>query len=199
MKFFRFMRVLVIAACKLIWRLKYVGQENCNQQGPYILCPKHISIFDVVPVAQSSKRPVHFLAKKELFRSWPGKTFFSAMGAVPVDRQSNDIQAIKKSLILLKNGEPMAVFPEGTRVKSGEMGDVHEGAMLLALRTDAKVIPGGIAGKYRLWGKVVIYWGEPLMLDDLRAKKTDQAALTEATRRLREAMIDLTQRAREML
>ena len=93
---------------------KISGTENIPEEGAFVLCGNHTSAHDAVFVASFCKRKLKFLAKKEIFiKGFAG--LIKKLGGIPVDRGNNDIGAVKASLRVLKNGEPLLIFPQGTR------------------------------------------------------------------------------------
>ncbi len=129
----------------LIFRVKLVGRENLPASGGYVMAGNHISYADPVLLWCVVPRPTHFMAKTELwsndFLGWCLDKFW----AFPVDRGNADRTAIAKAGAYLKSGEPVAVFPEGTRNFAGE-AEAQGGAAFLAMRSDVPLVPVGISG-----------------------------------------------------
>ena len=141
-------------------------------------------------------RHVRFMAKEELIKN----PFFAFLGIVfdgiYVKRDSKDVTALKTTLKALKEGESIALFPEGTRngIEKGEK--VKAGAAFFALRTGTKVIPVGISGGLKAFQKVKIVYGEPLDLSNYKEmyknKETEKQALEEASEIIMNSIIELT-------
>lgn len=110
-----FLRDLCRVISWIIFRVHISGRENIPQDGAFVLVGNHISNFDPVILSFITPRPIHFMAKAELFRTKFTKWLFESVKTIKVERGSNDISAIKKSLNVLKNGEILGIFPEGTR------------------------------------------------------------------------------------
>ena len=148
--------------CKVVYRFKLVGKENIPKEGPVIICGNHRSFLDPPLIEATCGRYTRFLAKEELTKN----KFLAFLGiifdAILVKRDSKDIKAIKESLKTLKDGNCLALFPEGTRngLQKGE--EVKDGAAFFAIRTGAKVVPIGISGKTGHFSKVTIKYGKPL-------------------------------------
>lgn len=155
----------------VLFRIKVSGKEHVPQNGSVIICTNHISNFDPPLVGITSKRPVSFMAKAELFeKPILGKLMFK-IRAFPVKRGLSDRKALKSGLKLLKDDQVMGLFPEGRRSKDGEIGKALAGAGFFALRSDATVIPCRIIGPYKLFGKIHVIYGKPVNMDELKNQK----------------------------
>lgn len=147
------------------------GAEHLNHPGPLIIAPTHRSNLDVPLLAPSSKRHIRSLAKDSMFKSRLSAWFSSAIGAVPVRRGQADRQSLRAVEQLLKDGEAVLVFPEGTRQTGPQVATVFDGCAYLAGKCSATVVPVGIAGtqdamppgvKLPRRVKVVACVGEPM-------------------------------------
>ncbi len=152
-----FLRDLCRVISWIIFRVHISGRENIPQDGAFVLVGNHISNFDPVILSFITPRPIHFMAKAELFRTKFTKWLFESVKTIKVERGSNDISAIKKSLNVLKNGEILGIFPEGTRT-SGRNAEssAKSGAILLAHRAKVKILPVAINSTYKLFSKVEV-------------------------------------------
>ncbi|NMA55486.1 MAG: 1-acyl-sn-glycerol-3-phosphate acyltransferase [Firmicutes bacterium] len=152
-------------------QLKISGQENIPSEGPVIIVANHISAWDPPVVAVACPRQVHFMAKHELFTNPLLRWVFTKLGAFPVKRHVPDRKAYKYALTILRDNRVLGMFPEGTRSKSGELNPAEQGAALLALRTQATLIPAGIKGtRYKDTGPVQIRFGQQVPWSDLDPK-----------------------------
>ncbi len=156
MIFYPLARGLVVGACRALFRVRLRGKELVPPAGPYVVAPTHRSILDIPFSATITRRRVRFMGKKELWESRLGARLFTALGGFPVDRDAGT-GAVKAALGWLEAGEPVVVFPEGTRRSGGEVADLHEGAAYLALKAGVPLVPVGIAGSEAILasGKVV--------------------------------------------
>lgn len=157
-----------------------VGLENIPPGGPLIICSNHINWVDPALVASMiPDKKVNFMAKEELFKYPLLGYLFKRVGAFPVKRDSADLKSIKTALSLLKDGEFIGLFPEGTRSKTGEVGEALPGAALLALKSRAPVLPVAIAGRFRLFKKIEVRIGKPLTFPDAYGEKAKRELLAK--------------------
>ena len=161
-KFYNGVKKVVGVPLKLFFDVKVNGLENIPEEN-YILAGNHKSMWDVILLATSIPTNIRFMAKKELFNSQITESFFSKAGAFPVDRDNIDINAIKIALRLLKEGETIGVFPEGTRNKTKALTlPFKEGVTRIATKTKKVIVPFGIDGDYKLGQKINLNIGEPI-------------------------------------
>ncbi|MEB1806864.1 MAG: 1-acyl-sn-glycerol-3-phosphate acyltransferase [Bacillaceae bacterium] len=161
------------------YRVETIGLENIPKEGPVLLCSNHIHNFDPPFLGSYVPRKVHYMAKAELFKVPLLGRMITAVGAFPVKRGAGDKQALKLGLKILKEGEALGLFPEGTRSKDGKLGKGLAGAGFFALRTDAVVIPCAIIGSYKPFSKLRVIYGEPLEMESLRAAKASSGEVTD--------------------
>ena len=154
--FYRFGRALIKFLNLILYNIHVEGEENIPETGGFVLCPNHISNYDPLAVATHMKRQVHFMAKAELYKNPLFKKVMMALGTIPVDRGKVSLETLKESLRVLKNGEILGIFPEGTRVKNGERKKPMEGFVVFALKTKSPILPVHIEGEYKFRGKVNI-------------------------------------------
>ena len=133
------------------------------------------------------KRNLSFLAKKELFENKFLKLLITALGAIPVDRGSADIAAIRASMQALKDGKCLLIFPQGTRSKDNTPTPMLNGASMIALRGGVPVIPCYIDGPYKLFRRIAIRFGKPIDFSDF-GRKCDKDTLDAATGRIERAV-----------
>ena len=144
--FYRVARfVLVTVFCGLWLRATYEGRENVPSSGAYVVAPVHRSNLDTLIVGGLSRRRLRFMGKDSLWRTRFG-VVFSALGAFPVHRGSADREALRLSIEVLRGGEPLVIFPEGTRQSGPVVQPLFEGAAYVASRAGVPIIPVGIGG-----------------------------------------------------
>ncbi|MBR4231331.1 MAG: 1-acyl-sn-glycerol-3-phosphate acyltransferase [Bacilli bacterium] len=160
-----FFRPLFCFLFRLFFHPKFYGRENIPKKGRVILAGTHTSNFDCFLLGSSTKRPIHFLAKDELWRGF-GKFIFGNMGLIPVNRRQKDSNALKFAEEYLNNECLIGIFPEGTTEKKYEvMLPFKIGAVKMAKDTKTTIVPFAIKGKYKLFGKSVkIKYGKPIIV-----------------------------------
>lgn len=149
---------------KLFRGLRIYGLENVPKHGPVILAGNHISNMDPPLVGSAVKRKTWYMAKKELFANRWINWYLRNLGAFPVDRGKADLEAIRTSIKVIKDGGALVIFPEGTRHQQGSLGKAQSGVVMIALRTQATIIPCGITNSGEGKRPVVIRFGEPISL-----------------------------------
>ena len=117
MRLYRFAVAFLAGFVRFLFLADIKGSENMPKDGACFVCGNHISNWDPVFAAIAVKRPVHFMAKVQLFRIPLLGKLLRALGAFPVDRDAADIGAIKTALTYLKHDEPLGIFPQGKRMR----------------------------------------------------------------------------------
>lgn len=166
----------------LILGLKIEGLHNLPQKGPVIVAANHISNWDPILVGVSLPRPVHFMAKAELFKNALLAGICRGLNAFPVQRGAADRNAIRLALEMLKDGEMLGIFPEGARRKVVAETSIQPGVAMLALKSGAVVVPLAITGTEGIfpcgWFKPLrVRIGQPLDLAAYRQEKYSSALL----------------------
>ena len=151
---------------KLGLRLNVEGTENIPQEGPLVIASNHLSLLDPPVIGVAAIRKVHFMAKQELFVPILGY-IYKAVGAFPVRRGGADRAAIKHGIDILKDNKVLAIFPEGTRSKTGKLGKAEPGALMMASKAMATIVPCCVIGtdfqrQGRIWPKVTVRFGKPI-------------------------------------
>ena len=186
----RIVRGAIYIWLKIYYRADIKGLENIPKDGALIFCGNHRSYLDPPLIVATAKRDMKFLAKEELYKN----KFLAFLGwafeAIPVKRDEKDVSAIKNSLKVLKNGDCIALFPEGTRngLEKGEKP--KDGVAFFAVRSGAKVIPCGIKGGTKEHRKVTITYGEPLDYSKYKGSK-DKDVFDNVTEEIMNKIIEL--------
>ncbi len=175
--FYSVIKVIAMIVFAPFMPRKVIGKEHIPAQGGFVLALNHRSNLDVIAGGLSCPRQLHYMAKKELFQNKLFGWFLKKLNAFPLDRAGNDLKAIKTALSLLKSGEVLGIFPEGTRVKHGEDVGAKAGVSMLALRAKVPVVPGVIVGDYKLFRRVYVVFGEPISLEKYYDTKQSNEAL----------------------
>ncbi len=172
-----------------VYRLRSTGKEHIPAGGCVLAC-NHLSSFDPWPLGMPlwPRTFLRFMAKSELY--WfPLSKLINSAGAFPVRRGQHDTVAIETAIQLAREGNVVAMFPEGTRRIKGLMKTrqprPRSGAARIALEAGVPLVPAAIRGTDRLLrlGKLRVAYGAPVDIDDLRSRDVAEAA-AEATTRL---------------
>ena len=182
------------------------------REGPVIIASNHVSNADAVIIGAwltpRLGRRIHWLGKREMFE-WPVVGWMARNGGVvPVDRGGADAEAFRLAQKVLAAGHVLMVFPEGTRSPTGELQRPKDGLAMLALRTDATIVPIGVSNTDRVWpkgrpipkvgGHATLRVGEPFRLAEVLPegldRKAQKSAATELIMRRIAAQLDERQR-----
>lgn len=181
---YRLMRPILGFIYKLYYHPRIIGKENIPKEGAIIVAGNHMHIMDQCGPIVSTKRVIHYMAKKEYF---DGKMrwFFKLSGCISVNRSIHDEKAKEEALNVLKDGKALGIFPEGTRNKTKEfLLPFKFGCVSMAQKTDAYIVPFGVTGTYKFRSKDLVYrFGKPF--------KVGKMSLEEANEKLTKAIGDL--------
>lgn len=189
--FYRFGRAIIKLLNLILYNIHVEGEENIPETGGVVLCPNHISNYDPLAVATHMKRQVHFMAKAELYKNFIVRKVLLAVGTIPVDRGKVSLETLKESLRVLKNGEILGIFPEGTRVKNGERRKPMEGFVVFALKTKSPILPVHIEGEYKFRSKINIKFGKPIELNEYYGKKVKPEEMSKISEKIMDIVYDL--------
>ena len=164
---YRFFKAILVPIFKFWYRPTIIGKENIPKDGPILIVGNHKHLYDQCLAIIATKRPIHYMAKKEYFdgrHAW----FFKLVGCIPVDRSKKDNNATSLALEVLKNGYALGLFPEGTRNKTDQfLLPFKYGDVSMAHKTDSLIVPFGITGDYKFRSKnLTIRFGKPFKVDD---------------------------------
>ncbi|HYI60942.1 MAG TPA: lysophospholipid acyltransferase family protein [Acidimicrobiales bacterium] len=180
-------------------RAEFHGRENLPADGPYILAPVHRSNIDFMMAALCTRRRLRFLAKDTLWK--PGVAgLWSALGGIPVARGTADRESLAACQKVLEAGEPLVMFPEGTRQSGPVVRPLFDGPTFVQARTGVPIIPVGIGGTERAMPKgakgirpvkVHVVIGEPLPAPEADGARAKRAAIRAQTALLYERVQEL--------
>ena len=142
--------------------LRVHGKENIPQ-GPAIVCCNHSAFSDPIWVifAAHPKRIFRTMAKKELFDHRFLGWLIGKVGAFPVDRSTSDINAVKTAMHILRSGDKLLIFPEGTRIRKGKVSHPHGGEIMIAARMGVPIVPVYLSTNKHFWKPLDVVFGEP--------------------------------------
>lgn len=184
---FQFARTTCLIWFKIFYRLRITGGSNMPRTGPVLVIANHQSFLDPILIGMATgKRPAHMLARKNLFKPFFIGWLLKSLNGVPVDRGTADLASMRRCIDILKQGQALSLFPEGTRTEDGRVLPFKPGMLLIARRAQATLVPMAIAGSFEAWprsrklphltGRIRVQLGEPVTLDEL-SNMTDDAIL----------------------
>lgn len=150
---YRVVAALLIVLSKVLFRPTVTGAQNIPEAGPVLIAPIHRSNLDFAFTLFMSRRKVFFMAKDSIFKVPVLGTLVHHLGAFSVNRGAADREAMALSEQVLRAGQALVLFPEGTRKEGLAVAPIHDGAMFVAARTGATVVPVGIGGSERAMPK----------------------------------------------
>ena len=199
-------RFLIWLVAKLLWRISFEGLENVPRTGPFVLAPVHRSFVDFGLVSAVTRRRMGYMGKESLWKSKAFGAFITMLGAYPVNRGAPDREALRRTLNILEKGEPLVLFPEGTRRAGPVVEHLHEGAAFVASRAGVPLVPVGIGGSEQALPKgkrlprpvkIHVIVGEPIVPPPIAegARHPSRRAVKELTVELQAVLQDLFDRA----
>ena len=191
--FYLAIRALVVFLCRTYLRLGVSGSNNIPLNGAFILAPTHRSTVDIPIASAVTRRRMRFMGKDSLWKVKGIGSFFSALGAFPVTRGSADIEALKRCISVLQSGEPLVMFPEGTRRIGSDVVDLFDGAAYISIKTGLPIVPVGIAGSEQVMqtGSKMIWpkrcyevVGKPIFPNQLEGKRASREEIAFLTQQI---------------
>src|SRR4051812_29712915 len=186
---YRCVRALVVGYVRAVYRVKVVGRELVPADGPYVIAPAHRSMLDIPLASSITTRRIRFMGKAPLFRVPVLGWIFRALGGFPVERDGSDVGPLRDSLRILDEGEPLVVYPEGSRQRGREIAPLQPGAAYLAAKADVPIVPVGIAGAEETFrtksgrlpgfGRIVVVVGEPIVPSPRTSSVVKRSAVDE--------------------
>ncbi len=183
----RFARVLFrvghgldMALIRLYFRASFEGLEHIPKTGAFIVAPVHRSNVDTVVLPGITRRRMRFLGKQSMWKFAPMGAMFDILGAIKVHRGSTDRESMRACIAALEGGEPLVVYPEGTRKEGPVVEELFDGAAYLATKVGVPIIPVGIGGSGKAMGrehrlprpfKMHMIVGKPMHPDAIAGRK----------------------------
>ena len=195
--FYRFAQFLSWWFFKFFHRLEVIGLNNIPSKGAFILASNHQSYFDPPALGCKLPRNLHYFARDSLF-FWPLGFLIRNLNSIPVNRSQLDIATLKRVLRVLKQGDPLLVFPEGTRSSDGQIQSGKKGIGLLLAKSQSDVLPARIRGGNEVLGKgmmiprigrkLVVSYGSIIRFKELDPGKSDPLRYETIANRVLEAI-----------
>lgn len=187
---YHLVRGILLTLAKLCWRLEVTGREHVPATGSFVLAPVHRSNADFALALAVTRRRMRYMGKAGIWKYkvlWP---LFDALGGFPVQRGSADRAALRTCIDVVRTGEPLVLFPEGTRQSGPTIHPLFDGVAYVASRTGVPIVPVGIGGSERALAKgrklprltkVTVVVGPPLHLPTDAEGKVPRRAVKEVT------------------
>ncbi len=187
----------------VIFRVKIIGADNIPKKGGFILASNHISYYDPPLVGCCINREVYFFTKRELFRFKPFGWVLLRVNARPINRAGVDRTAIESAVEILKSGNGLTVFPEGTRSKTKDFLPIKPGIGMIARQAEVPIVPAYIHGANQLWNcfigrtRLSVSYGEPISAEWVKSQEMTKegylAIADEIMRRIRNLKRELSE------
>jgi 1-acyl-sn-glycerol-3-phosphate acyltransferase len=190
---YRVVRFIVCGATRVYTRMSIDGRDRLPETGGYIFAPVHRSYIDTPISGYVSKRRMRFMGKDTMWKYERLGKLFSALGAFPVSRGTTDREALKRCVEVLKDGEPLVLYPEGERKDGPVIQPLFDGATFVAAKAGVPIYPIGIGGsakvmprhaKFVFPHKVHVIVGEPIVVETNDKGRASREMLRDATERL---------------
>ena len=161
--------------------------ENIPKEGAFLLVSNHQSFLDPIFVGSRPKRHIGYLARDTLFHNWFFGPLIRSLYAIPVKRQHGDLKAMRKVIDVLKEGDGICLFPEGTRTNDGRILPFKAGLGLLCRRGNAAIVPVLIDGAFDCWPRtqkifklgtpITVHYGKPISAQEIKEMGDEKLAL----------------------
>ena len=200
-------RGLVVAVCVGYTRARIVGKHNVPKSGAFLLAPIHRSNIDTPLAAAVTSRRMRFMGKDSIWKFKPIGWIISSLGAFPVTRGSADREALKRCIAVLESGEPLVLFPEGTRQSGPVVQPLFDGAAYVAVKAGVPIIPVGIGGSEGVMPKgskmiyprkCVLVIGEPIFAEADETGRIPRSAVKDVTVKLTSELQRLFDEAQQL-
>ena len=206
--FYLTIRLIVIVVCRIYLRLRIVDAHKIPRSGTFILAPSHRSTLDIPVAAATTRRRMMYMGKDSMWKIKPIGVLLTALGSFPVTRGSADLEALKRCIAVLERGDPLVLFPEGTRHHGRVIEPLFDGAAFIAYKTGVPIIPVGIAGSEEIWPpgtklprprKCVAVVGDAIYPKDLNGARATREMMSAFTLELQASLQTVFDRAFKIL
>ncbi len=191
----KFCEIIIRPICfilaKIIYRVQVKGINNVPKNSACIICGNHVHAMDAPVLLASVNRKINFMAKEELWKNVGFRFIAWIFNVFPVRRGKKDTDAVKKSLKVLKKGEILGMFPEGTRNGMKKGIKPKNGAVNLAIKAGVPIIPFGVTGTFKPFKKVVYSFGEPLDFSKYSEMAKDKETVQSLTDEVMAKVVEL--------
>lgn len=197
--FYSVIKALAFFILKVFFRMEVKGRSNVPKEGGLLVISNHCSQMDPVIIGSVLPRRLYYMAKEELFKIPFLRSLIVALGAFPVRRETGDLRALSKIVDLVKKGEAVLLFPEGSRSEDGEVKEFMHGVSFIAFKAGVPVLPVAVRGSFEAMpkGKVIpkltkisVRIGELVRVDGLSRRTKEEMTLFTS---------DLRNRVRDLL
>lgn len=181
---------VVVGLTRLVTRTTVVGRHNIPKSGPFLLAPIHRSNIDTPLAAAVTRRRLRFMGKDSLWKVPAIGWIMTALGAFPVTRGAADREALRRCVAVLDDGEPLVMFPEGTRQSGPRVQPLFDGAAYVAVKARVPIVPVGIGGSEMVMPKgkkmirphkCVVVVGEPISVSLDAEGRVPRSAVRDVT------------------
>ena len=185
---YKLSKIILGSIFKFYYNPTIINKEYIPLDGPILIVGNHKHLYDQCLSIISTKRGIHYMAKKEYFDSRKTRWFFKLTGCISVDRSKKDKEAVDSALSVLKDNGAIGLFPEGTRNKTKEfLLPFKFGAVSMAQKTDAYLVPFGITGDYKFRSKnLTIRYGKPFKIGDMDLGKANELLYKKVEKLMKE-------------
>lgn len=159
---YKFLKTFFKGILSIFYKIEVVDKYKMPTNGPVILCANHMSNWDPVVLAITTDRQIYFMGKEELFKNKFLKYILEKVGSFPVNREKADLKSIRTSLSILKRGDVLGIFPEGTRVKSVYSDNVKEGVGMISNMSNSIIQPVSIVTEYKLFKPIKVIFRDTI-------------------------------------
>ena len=203
---YRVVWLFLLTLNKVYWRLRIEGKDHVPRTGAFVLAPVHRSFIDFGLTSSITRRRMRYMGKDSLWKVSLFGKFISALGAYPVHRGGADREALRRTIEVLEGGEPVVIFPEGTRRFGPKVENLFEGAAYVATKVGVPIVPVGIGGSEQALRKgeriprpvkVTIIVGPPIDPPKSEGQRTSRRAVHELTLQLRDEVQRLFDQAQD--